>query len=95
MTWSAVNSGSAMSCIHVPPASRGAARAAETPGTMATGTPTSLSAVISELQRENTEGQPPFSRTTRLPCNTRKSTHERRSARSCAKLIKMGLQMIA
>lgn len=50
------------------PASSGPASAEQTPGTSRNGTPAAARAAISPETREKVEGQPPLSRTTRLPC---------------------------
>src|SRR4051812_33211759 len=49
------------------PAYAGAAMPAVTPGTTSNGTPAAASASASSPPRPNTNGSPPFSRTTRLP----------------------------
>ncbi len=54
--------------LQSPPAAKGAASAEETPGTTSTGMPAAPKASSSLWSRAKTEGQPPLSRTTRLPC---------------------------
>jgi hypothetical protein len=49
------------------PAMAGAARALDTPGTTSQGIPAAARASASSPPRPNTNGSPPFSRTTRLP----------------------------
>jgi hypothetical protein len=49
------------------PASAGAAMALDTPGTTSKGMPARASARVSSPPRPNTNGSPPFSRTTRRP----------------------------
>jgi hypothetical protein len=57
------------------PASSGAASALDTPGTSSQGHPAVVKAAASLLTRLNTAGQPPFKRTTRLPCKQTPALH--------------------
>ncbi len=58
-------------CVTGIPASSGAATAVVTPGTTSNGMPAAVSASASSAPRPNTNGSPPLSRTTRLPCSAR------------------------
>jgi hypothetical protein len=54
-------------CVTAMPAYAGAATPAVTPGTTSNRTPAAASASASSPPRPNTNGSPPFSRTTRFP----------------------------
>lgn len=56
------------------PASTGAAVAEDTPGHISKSRPAAASAAASLLTREKVDGQPPFKRTTALPCTQHTST---------------------
>ena len=61
-------------CVSGIPAAAGAATALVTPGTMSTGTPASAHAISSSPPRPNTNGSPPFSRTTSRPAEASRTS---------------------